>query len=393
MLVLYKTVPFESVQSEEHKSQLVYLKNGQIFQCNNHVVELLTFCLVQRSNGEIDAFISKIIPACNESKRQEIFQLLLNLKIIRPNDDWYNIKSVKVQPSYLKNNFTLIKEKQVKRISSCFQFLFQKELAYLILSALCFQLCYHYSMALPILEQTIDVKSLLFVTAISVLFHEIGHAAACQFYGKEISRIGGGFYLFRPVMFADVSQIWSLEKTKRIKVSLSGIYFELVFVVLFFCIHFVIDSEMALFLGYLLLTQSLWNLNPLIRSDGYWIITDFLGVSNLNREGRSAWNVLLKRTNKIQFKECCVAIYFFFFKSGTLILTLIYMIHFFESGKAIFYLLLDRSNGSSFNFWDALGYKEVLTVFLFCYLVIRTLHVLYGVTNYFSRKLKTSNYD
>lgn len=393
MRVLYKTVPFESVQGEEDKSQLVYLQNGQIFQCNNHVVNLLTFCLIQRSNDEIDAFISKIIPACNENKRQEIFQLLLDLKIIRPTDDSYNIKAVKVQPSYLKNNFTLIKEKQVKRISSCFQFLFQKELVYLILSALCIQLCYHYSMALPVLEQTIDVKSLLFVTAISVLFHEIGHAAACQFYGKGVSRIGGGFYLFRPVMFADVSQIWSLEKTKRIKVSLSGIYFELVFVVLFFCIHFVFDSEMVLFLGYLLLTQSLWNLNPLIRSDGYWIITDFLGVSNLNNEGRSAWNVLLNRTNELQFKECCVAIYFFFFKSGTLILTLIYMIHFFESGKVILHSLFDHSSGSSFNFWHALGYKEVLTVFLFCYLVIRTLHVLYGVTNYFSRKLKTSNYD
>ena len=73
MRVLYKTVPFESVQSEEDKSQLVYLQNGQIFRCNNHVVDLLTFCLVQRSNGEIDAFISKFIPACNESKRQEIF--------------------------------------------------------------------------------------------------------------------------------------------------------------------------------------------------------------------------------------------------------------------------------------------------------------------------------
>ena len=158
MRVLYKTVPFESVQGEEDKSQLVYLQNGQIFQCNNHVVNLLTFCLIQRSNDEIDAFISKIIPVCNKNKRQEIFQLLLDLKIIRPTDDSYNIKAVKVQPSYLKNNFTLIKEKQVKRISSCFQFLFQKELVYLILSALCIQLCYHYSMALPVLEQTIDVK-------------------------------------------------------------------------------------------------------------------------------------------------------------------------------------------------------------------------------------------
>ncbi|MGB0293316.1 MAG: hypothetical protein ACPGAO_00700 [Flavobacteriaceae bacterium] len=388
MIVFYKTIPFTSIQSEEEDFYIVYFENGQIIKCNAYLIGILTFCLVQKSIYHIDTFIAESLPSFNEKQRKKIFNDLLSLKIIQRADKFLISKRNKIEPGYLKNNFTLITEKQVKRITSRFLFLFRREVVCLILVTLMIQMSYHYWNSIVFIDETVHIKTIILVTALSVFFHEIGHATACQFYGKKVSKIGGGFYLFRPVMFADVSQIWSLNRMKRIKVSLSGIYFELVFVVFLFTLQLTFNTDIFLFLGYLLMTQSLWNLNPLIRSDGYWIVTDSLGVLNLNKEGRIIWLDLLQRTKKLKVKEWGVAIYFFIFKCGTLILTLIYLSHFYKPVKDLFYSILQTNGRNYINRLNTLEYKEVLGVLIFCFLLFRIVHALCIVGAYFSRKLK-----
>ena len=62
---------------------------------------------------------------------------------------------------------------------------------------------------------------------LSVTFHEFGHVTATEYFGAKQDGIGGGFYLFSPVYFADVTDIWKLKPNQRIIVNLAGIYFEL----------------------------------------------------------------------------------------------------------------------------------------------------------------------
>lgn len=392
MIVFYKTIPFTSIQSEEEVLFIVYFENGQIVKCNVYLIKLLTFCMVQKSIYQIDTFIADSFPFCNEEQRKKILIDLLNLKIIQRADKFLTSKRNKIEPGYLKNNFTLITEKQVKRITRSFLFLFRTEVVWLIVFTLMIQMSYHYWKPIEFIDETVHIISIILVTAISVFFHEIGHASACQFYGKTVSKIGGGFYLFRPVMFADVSQIWSLDRMKRIKVSLSGIYFELLLVVFLFTLQLTFNSDIFLCLGYLLMTQSLWNLNPLIRSDGYWIVTDSLGILNLNKEGRVIWSGLLQGKKKLKVKEWIVAIYFVLFKCGTLIMTLIYLSHFYKPVKDLLYSILHVNSRNYFNSLNTLEYKEVLGVFIFCFILFRIVHVLCIAGAYFSRKLKSIIY-
>tara|TARA_B100001093_G_scaffold520149_1_gene613180 strand:- start:16933 stop:17223 length:291 start_codon:yes stop_codon:yes gene_type:complete len=76
------------------------------------------------------------------------------------------------------------------------------------------------------------------------------------------------------------------------------------------------------------------------------------------------------------------------FFSGTLNLTLIYLSHFYKPVKDLFYSLLDSNSRTYFTILNSLEYKEVLGVFIFCFLLFRIVHVLYIVGAYFSRKLK-----
>ena len=108
---------------------------------------------------------------------------------------------------------------------------------------------------------------------VSVTFHELGHATATSYFGAKHGGIGGGFYLFSPVYFADVSDIWKLKPSQRIVVNLAGIYFELIISSLYILIGFIWGKEILLITGVLIFTKSLLNLNPFLRSDGYWILS------------------------------------------------------------------------------------------------------------------------
>ena len=70
-----------------------------------------------------------------------------------------------------------------------------------------------------------SIKYFFVIKFFSTTLHEIGHATATSFFGASHGGIGGGFYLFSPVYFADVTDIWRLKKWQRIVVNVAGVYF------------------------------------------------------------------------------------------------------------------------------------------------------------------------
>jgi putative peptide zinc metalloprotease protein len=124
--------------------------------------------------------------------------------------------------------------------------------------------------------------SYLFLIGLAV-FHEIGHASATFKYGIKAKEIGFGFYLFFPVLFTNVSEIWLLGRFKRIVINIGGIYFQLIINgILYLLLQQGVSSNI---ISSLFVTNSiliLYSLNPFMRNDGYWIFSDLFDIPNLS---------------------------------------------------------------------------------------------------------------
>lgn len=179
--------------------------------------------------------------------------------------DFTKIKQ-KEKPSYLKLSFIVIPARAVKKVTAHLKFLFMPNIFKAVL-----MFCSIITLINIILswENLVSFNleslnwSLFFVLGfISVTFHELGHAAAAEYFGADHGGIGGGFYLFSPVYFADVTDIWKLKPKQRIVVNLAGIYFELIVCTIYLIIAFFTQNNLLLILGAIIFLRTLFNLNP-----------------------------------------------------------------------------------------------------------------------------------
>ena len=132
---------------------------------------------------------------------------------------------------------------------------------------------------------------LLVTIAAMKIIHELGHAMACLRFGAKCGEIGILFLFGVPCLYADVSQAWLIAKPwKRMLVSAAGMIAELTIASLAviawtwtidgvfrdICVAVVVVGSVS---------TVLLNGNPLLRYDGYYILSDAIGVPNL--AGRS----------------------------------------------------------------------------------------------------------
>lgn len=130
---------------------------------------------------------------------------------------------------------------------------------------------------------------------LSTLFHEFGHASACCYYNIPPGAIGVCVYLNMLVFYADVSNVWHLSRDKRVVVNLGGVYFQMILLIPIYIAYYITQSD---FIAYLLLSFNLnfiLVLNPFFKFDGYWILSDMLGVHNLRKKGIEYLMYCIKR--------------------------------------------------------------------------------------------------
>jgi putative peptide zinc metalloprotease protein len=115
----------------------------------------------------------------------------------------------------------------------------------------------------------------------ALLFHELGHAAACRRQGARVGPIGLSLYLVFPAFYTDVTDAWRLGRKERAVVDAAGIYFSLLAATigafLFLATRYRDFGLVAIACD----VTVLFNINPFMRADGYWLISDGLGVPNL----------------------------------------------------------------------------------------------------------------
>src|SRR3954469_22891783 len=125
---------------------------------------------------------------------------------------------------------------------------------------------------------------LLLVLALAVgsaAFHEIGHAAGCRFGGGRPGGMGAGIYMVWPAFYTDVTDAYRLPRRARLRTDLGGLYFNAVIAVLTLAVWLVVRADALLLLVALQMLEMVKNLSPVIRADGYHILSDATGVPDL----------------------------------------------------------------------------------------------------------------
>ncbi len=129
------------------------------------------------------------------------------------------------------------------------------------------------------------------------VIHEFGHGLSCRAFGGECHEMGALFLCFSPCLYCNVSDSWTLpDKWKRIIISFAGIYVELVIASIATWVwwnsqaHPTVRHVALCVMVLCSVSTFVFNANPLMRFDGYYILADWLEIPNL----RDRSNRLLK---------------------------------------------------------------------------------------------------
>lgn len=119
------------------------------------------------------------------------------------------------------------------------------------------------------------------------VIHEFGHGLTCKHYGGEVHEVGMMMMALHPMFYVNVSDAWLLpKKSQRIAVSAAGVYVELIFACLLTYVWVLLSPGFLkdfTFNAILVasVTTIFFNANPLMRFDGYYILSDWLEIPNL----------------------------------------------------------------------------------------------------------------
>src|SRR5262245_24323886 len=141
-------------------------------------------------------------------------------------------------------------------------------------------------------------------------YHEFSHGLTCRHFGGQVKEVGFMLIYFSPAFYCDVSDAWMFpERRQRMLVTFAGGYSQLMLWGLCAIIWRITEPStiinhvmviVVLFSG----LQTLFNFNPLIKLDGYYMLSDYLEVPNLRSKAfTSLWNWITKNTKRKTFRE------------------------------------------------------------------------------------------
>lgn len=119
------------------------------------------------------------------------------------------------------------------------------------------------------------------------LIHEFAHAYTAKDLGLHVPEMGMGFLLFFPILYCNTTAAWQLaDRRQRMWISAAGIFSEAVIALIsvyawYFTSPGIINSVAFYLMAVSLLTSLLFNANPLMRFDGYFVLVDWLRMPNL----------------------------------------------------------------------------------------------------------------
>lgn len=123
--------------------------------------------------------------------------------------------------------------------------------------------------------------------AFTKLIHELAHAYTAKYFGLDVPQMGVAFLIFFPCLYCNTTDAWQLaDRKQRIAISAAGILSEGALAILSTYIWYFTKPGIANSLAFYLMAISfistvLFNGNPLMRFDGYFVLMDLLRLPNL----------------------------------------------------------------------------------------------------------------
>lgn len=120
------------------------------------------------------------------------------------------------------------------------------------------------------------------------ILHELGHGFVSKYYGCRVPTMGVALLVLWPVAYTDTTETWKLDdKYKRLRVACAGVATELAIAAWATALWALLPDGAPRNLMFLLATTTwisavLVNFNPLMRFDGYFILSDWLDIPNLH---------------------------------------------------------------------------------------------------------------
>ena len=149
------------------------------------------------------------------------------------------------------------------------------------------------------------------VTFTVITMHEFSHGLTCCHFGGKVKEVGFMLIYFQPAFYCDVSDSWMFpRKRDRMWVTAAGGYFQLVIWGICAMVWRITDTNT--FINDIVLVvivfaglQTLVNFNPLIKLDGYYMLSDYLEIPNLRTKAMSSlWSWLgQKHRSKQPWRE------------------------------------------------------------------------------------------
>lgn len=115
----------------------------------------------------------------------------------------------------------------------------------------------------------------------SCAFHEVGHATACRYGGVRPGVMGCGIYLVWPAFYTDITESYRLGRGGRLRTDLAGVYFNAIFVVGLTLAYLQTGFEPLLVAVLYVNLEMFQQLLPTLRFDGYYIMSDLIGIPDL----------------------------------------------------------------------------------------------------------------
>jgi putative peptide zinc metalloprotease protein len=135
--------------------------------------------------------------------------------------------------------------------------------------------------ALALVYQPALTLLVLAMVLVSAAFHECGHVTACRYGGARPGKMGVGLYLVWPALYSTVTDSYRLSRVGRLRTDLGGVYFNAVFIAGMSLGYLATGSPWLLVAIVLLHFETVMQFLPVIRMDGYYILSDLIGVPDL----------------------------------------------------------------------------------------------------------------
>jgi putative peptide zinc metalloprotease protein len=132
--------------------------------------------------------------------------------------------------------------------------------------------------------------------AVTKILHEFGHGLSCKHFGGECHEIGVMFLVLTPCLYCNVSDSWMLpNRWHRAAIGAAGMYVELVLASICTFIWWFTEpgpiNYIALNVMFISSVSTImFNANPLLRYDGYYILSDILEIPNLRQKSSTILN-------------------------------------------------------------------------------------------------------